>query len=203
MITDKQDNYDYLLLDLETSHLEPVGGTILEIACHVLKPDLTPVGKLFHECIHQSEEDIKNMSDWSRNHHSQSGLLKVCEASTETVKDVEKRLLDYLISLGYQSIDLKEKTGLIITGNSVGFDLGWIKVHMPKLARFLHYRIFDISSLNIAMRAWAPNVIQSLVKQYAHRADDDIRETLKEMKIYRMSMVATNGKLEHKTLQPN
>ena len=49
-----------------------------------------------------------------------------------------------------------------IKGNSVGVDMNFINVHMPKLSAFLHYRVIDVSSIKELCRRWNPDLFYKL-----------------------------------------
>jgi len=54
--------------------------------------------------------------------------------------------------------------------------------HMPRLNQFLHYRIVDVSSIKIVVNATQPGLF--FKKKNSHRALDDIRESIGELKFY-------------------
>jgi len=53
------------------------------------------------------------------------------------------------------------------------------------LDEYLHYRIIDVSTIKELSRRWAPSVLQKVLKKGAHRALDDIKESISELKVYR------------------
>ena len=57
--------------------------------------------------------------------------------------------------------------------------------YMPELERFLHYRNLDVSTLKELCRRWAPNIEDGVTKRATHRALDDIRESIEELRYYR------------------
>ena len=57
--------------------------------------------------------------------------------------------------------------------------------HMPELEDFFHYRNLDVSSLKELVRRWKPELLGGLVKKGAHRAMDDIKDSVDELKYYR------------------
>ena len=56
--------------------------------------------------------------------------------------------------------------------------------HMPELESFFHYRNLDVSTLKILMQRWRPDLPEAL-KQGAHQALEDIRESIEELRHYR------------------
>lgn len=57
--------------------------------------------------------------------------------------------------------------------------------HLPRLEAFFHYRNLDVSTIKELARRWRPEVLASLTKQGSHRALDDIRESITELRHYR------------------
>ena len=57
---------------------------------------------------------------------------------------------------------------------------------MPELESFFHYRNVDVSTIKELARRWNPSVLRRLPeKESAHRALDDIRESIDELVHYR------------------
>ena len=56
---------------------------------------------------------------------------------------------------------------------------------MPELERYLHYRNLDVSTLKELARRWAPHIAEGITKKATHRALDDIRESIEELRYYR------------------
>ena len=56
---------------------------------------------------------------------------------------------------------------------------------MPELEGYFHYRNLDVSTLKELAQRWAPQVGRDFVKQGTHRALDDIRESIGELRHYR------------------
>lgn len=64
---------------------------------------------------------------------------------------------------------------------------------MPRLERFFHYRNLDVSTVKELARRWAPSVASGLVKQSAHTALSDIRDSIDELRYYRRFMGPLGG----------
>lgn len=56
---------------------------------------------------------------------------------------------------------------------------------MPDLESFFHYRNLDVSTLKILAQRWAPDIAAGFVKESSHRALDDIRDSIAELRHYR------------------
>jgi oligoribonuclease len=69
----------------------------------------------------------------------------------------------------------------VLVGNSVGNDKRFIDRHMPELAKRLHYRVVDVSSFKEIFR---DKYNLAFHKGNAHRAVDDIFESIRELGFY-------------------
>jgi oligoribonuclease len=57
---------------------------------------------------------------------------------------------------------------------------------MPALEKRLHYRMVDVSTIKELARRWFPQIIARQPQKHdTHRALDDIRESLEELRFYR------------------
>ncbi|CEM03513.1 unnamed protein product [Vitrella brassicaformis CCMP3155] len=74
---------------------------------------------------------------------------------------------------------------VIEAGNSVHVDRRFLVKDMPKLERYLHYRIVDVSTVKELCRRWYPAALTPPLKKGRHRALEDIRESIEELKFYR------------------
>jgi oligoribonuclease len=73
-----------------------------------------------------------------------------------------------------------------LCGNSIGTDRRFLAAYLPEIEEYLHYRSVDVSSVKELVRRWYPTVLsQRGWKQGAHRALDDIRESVDELRLYR------------------
>lgn len=80
-----------------------------------------------------------------------------------------------------------------MAGNSVYMDRLFLLKFMPKLHKFLHYRILDVSTIKELCRHWNPEVYKNAPKkEYTHRALNDIKESVEELKFYKENFFKTN-----------
>ncbi|MFL6046937.1 MAG: oligoribonuclease, partial [Propionibacteriaceae bacterium] len=76
-----------------------------------------------------------------------------------------------------------------LCGNSIATDRAFLARDMPALDEHLHYRMVDVSSIKELAKRWYPRVYQSQPeKGLAHRALDDIRESITELAYYRATV---------------
>jgi oligoribonuclease len=70
-------------------------------------------------------------------------------------------------------------------GNSICQDRRFLARHMPMLEAWFHYRNLDVSSLKELVSRWKPALANGFQKKSTHKALDDIRESIDELKYYR------------------
>jgi oligoribonuclease len=89
-------------------------------------------------------------------------------------------------TLAFLKEHIAEARTIPLCGNSIGTDRRFLQEYMPTLEEFLHYRNVDVSTLKELTRRWYPEVLEALPeKATAHRALDDIRESIEELQHYR------------------
>ena len=72
-----------------------------------------------------------------------------------------------------------------LCGNSICQDRRFLANYMPKLESYLHYRNLDVTSIKELIVRWRPDLLGGFRKQNTHKALDDIRESIEELKYYR------------------
>ncbi|HEY8376918.1 MAG TPA: oligoribonuclease [Nannocystis sp.] len=164
-------------IDLEMSGLDPDTCQILEIAVIITDGDLNVLAEGPDLVIHQPDEVLAAMDEWCTRQHGQSGLTAAVQASTVTLASAEAQVLELVRSLCPPG-----KSPLC--GNSIGHDRRFLIRYMPTLAGYLSYRNVDVSSIKELVRRWYPNLAPP-AKRETHRALDDIRESIAELRFYR------------------
>jgi len=166
-------------IDLEMTGLDTARHTIVEIAVLVTDGALELVDEGIDLVVHATTEELDRMDDFVRTMHTKSGLLPQIEASTLTLPDAGAAVLDYL-----RARVPADRAPLC--GNSIGVDRRFLDRYLPEVDRYLHYRSIDVSSLKELCRRWNPAVYKGRPgKQETHRALDDIKESLEELRFYR------------------
>lgn len=84
---------------------------------------------------------LAHLNEWSQENHENSGLLEEIEESEYDCSAMEDELLAWLARCG-----IEEKQA-VLAGNTIHFDRAFIRRWMPDLDAYLHYRLFDISTL--------------------------------------------------------
>jgi oligoribonuclease len=85
---------------------------------------------------------------------------------------------------------VKTPRSVPLCGNSIGTDRRFLVRDMRELDEFLHYRSIDVSSLKELCKRWYPALYRKRPgKAEHHRALDDIRESIEELRFYREHML--------------
>ena len=167
-------------IDCEMTGLDLRSDALIEIAALVTDADLVPYGEGVDVVIHASDEALDAMPDVVRDMHARSGLTEEVRASTVSMAEAEKMVLDYIRS------HVPEGRSAPLCGNSIATDRGFLARDMPELDGFLHYRMVDVSSIKELCRRWYPRVYYAQPeKGLAHRALADVKESIRELEYYR------------------
>ncbi len=159
------------------SGLNPDACRILEIATLVTDAELEVVAEGPDIVVHQPDAVLDAMDAWCTKHHGESGLTAAVKASRVSLADAEAQTLSFLEPLCAAGASP-------LCGNSIWQDRRFIARYMPKLDAFLHYRMIDVSTVKELTRRWYPDAAPP-AKGESHRALDDIRESIAELKFYR------------------
>jgi oligoribonuclease len=173
-------------VDLEMTGLEPETCTIVEIATIVTDQDLAILAEGPNLVIRPPDEDLARMSPFVRDLHAKSGLLDRILASTVTLADAQRETLAFFS----RHVD---KGSSPLCGNSVWKDRAFLERYMPEVVTFLHYRMIDVSTVKELVRRWYPSPFHAPKKKEAHRALDDIRESIEELRWYRARVFVPPG----------
>jgi oligoribonuclease len=160
-----------LWLDMEMTGLDVEKEVPIEVAAIVADYDFNEY-ETYHAIIKQPQRYLENMDDWNKEHHGESGLT----AAVATGQDPES-VQDDLIML----IERHFHEPAILAGNSISQDRLFIDKYLPRLAERLHYRMLDVTSFKLVMNK---KFQKTYHKKNSHRAVDDIRESMSELKYY-------------------
>jgi oligoribonuclease len=164
-------------MDLEMSGLDPERCTILEIATIVTDGELEVIAEGPDLVVHHEDAVLDAMDEWCTKHHGASGLTAAVRASTVSLAEAEARTLEFVAQH-------TAKNAAPLCGNTIYQDRRFLVRHMPALEAHLHYRLVDVSTIKELSRRWYPDV-RPPSKGDSHRALDDIRESIAELRFYR------------------
>lgn len=170
-------------MDLEMTGLDPDRHVIVEIATLVTDDDLEIVEEGPDIVVHQPPGALAAMDEIVVEMHTKSGLLGQIAASTTSLEEAGQRTLDFLRR------HVPEPRTVPLCGNSIGTDRRFLARYLPAVENHLHYRSVDVSTLKELCRRWYPGALdEAPPKARNHRALDDIRESVAELRYYRSVM---------------
>src|SRR5690606_34566788 len=137
--------------------------------------------------VHQPPEALTGMEPIVVDMHTSSGLLTAIAASTVTLEEAGAQTLDFIRA------HVPEPRTVPLCGNSIGTDRRFLAKHLPEIENHLHYRSVDVSTIKELARRWYPAAANGGPKKSAaHRALDDIRESIDELRHYRQTFFVSS-----------
>ncbi|MFA6038577.1 MAG: oligoribonuclease [Legionellales bacterium] len=174
-------DWNLIWVDLEMTGLDLRQEVIIEIATLVTDSELNVIAEGPNLIIHQSDEILNGMNEWNTKQHTKTGLVDAVKKSTVTAEQAEQETLAFL----KQHVNAQKSP---MCGNTICTDRQFLKKYMPQLEAYFHYRHIDVSTLKELAKRWAKNMVFEK-KDNNHRALDDIRESLAELKYYRSELL--------------
>lgn len=177
METEKQ---NLLWLDLEMTGLNIAVDHIVEIAALITDPtahqQLSPI---FHTVIHQSDAILQLMGPWVKEQHTKTGLVDLIKQSKMLIQDADSQLAAMIRNYG-------PKNHFVLCGNSIWQDRLFMQKYLPLSYEYLHYRMIDVTAIKQVVRTWYVGQKEAVfVKKDAHRAIDDVYESMQELLHYK------------------
>jgi oligoribonuclease len=167
-----------LWIDLEMTGLSHRDDLILEIAAIVTDWDFNEVatyqGVVKHPEKKLMDRFATNAPFWDVNVATRDALIK----QNETGKSLKKIEGDLLKFIG-QHFNSDEP--VLSAGNSVHVDRRFIMKNWPNFDAKLHYRMLDVSAWKVVFNR---KFNKAFAKPGTHRALDDIRGSIMELKYY-------------------
>lgn len=159
-------------LDVEKEVIIEVGAVVADFNFHIYDT--------YHAVVTQPQKFLDAMDPWNQSHHRASGLYELIP-NGKTPDVVENNLIE-LLDIHFA----KEKA--VLAGNSIGQDRLFLNKYFKKFSARLHYRMLDVTSWKLIFNH-AYKI--TYTKKGTHRAIDDIRESMDELKFYLSHIKAT------------
>lgn len=173
-----QDPKNLVWMDMEMTGLDPDKHTIIEIATVITDSSLKIIAEGPCLAIYQPEKVLKDMEQWSVEHHGASGLTERVRESKISMKQAEDQTLAFIQRY------CPEKASPLC-GSSIHQDRRFLVRYMPRINLYLHYRMIDVSSVKELVTRWYPFGPRPPAKTDSHLAMGDIKESLAELVYYR------------------
>jgi oligoribonuclease len=175
-------------MDLEMTGLDPDRHVIVEIATIITDDDLQIVAEGPDLIVHATEDELAHMDDVVVRMHTESGLLDKIRSSELSLADAGAQTLAFLKQ------HVPDARTVPLCGNSIGTDRRFLARHLPEIEDHLHYRSVDVSTIKELAKRWMPSLLKAApAKVGSHRALDDIRESIDELRFYRTALFRDEG----------
>lgn len=174
----------YVVLDLESTGLDPQADFVLEVAAVGLTADLDTelfavdevvwAGKGVQERLAKAPQEVLDM-------HETNGLLVDIERpGNQMLFEIEQTLVDL--------IDCHTAPGVkvFLSGSGVAhFDVHVITCQMPRLAERFHYSMADVGIMRRFYKQQTGGHLCEANTKKTHRAMDDVRCHIEELRAFR------------------
>jgi len=173
-------------MDLEMTGLDPARNVIVEIATIVTDDELNIVAEGPDLVLGATAEQLAEMDEVVRRMHTSSGLLTAIGKSTVTVEEASAATIEFL------KAHIPNQGSVPLCGNSIAMDRRFLRHYAPALDDYFHYRTIDVSTVKELCKRWYRDSYSARPqKMTAHRALDDIRESVAELIYYREHLFRT------------
>lgn len=168
-----------LWMDLEMTGLDPIEDRIMEVAVIATDWDFNEIAT--YEAVVKVgprlvERRMKvEKAFWDENPEARDGLVKQNLVKGRSGRIVENELLDFLD----KHFDVENP--VLLAGNSIHQDRKFITNEWHRLDKKLHYRMLDVSAWKVLFSGKYNKIF---AKPKTHRAFDDIRGSIQELKYY-------------------
>lgn len=164
-------------IDCEMTGLDHKKDKIIEIAVLITDGNLQVVDEGIDYVVRTEKSILTGMDEWCTKTHGESGLTQACLTSQWTHDVVRQKVLSYIQKW------VPYNTG-VLAGSSVHVDRLFLLEQMPEVINWLRYRIVDVSSVKELSHRWYPG-LRDRQHETTHRALDDIKSSIEELKRYR------------------
>lgn len=161
-----------VFFDLETTGLNPNRDVILEVAACAVDARLEPVSGFAVVLFRPRGHVYPLADDYVRQMHTTNGLWSECEASPHDHATATAALSSWLDGLGPAPHTL--------AGDSVHFDLSFLRAQMPDVASRFSHRLLDVSAFRVAREVLGFEKVDFGAS--SHRAQGDVMASIAKAK---------------------
>ncbi|KAH0541435.1 hypothetical protein FGG08_004125 [Glutinoglossum americanum] len=166
--------------------LDPSTDSILQIFCFVTDHNLNLIDREgWGTFVHHPKPVLDAMGEWCTRTHASTGLTEAVLASEVTPEQAASGLLRYILT------HVPEAGKALLAGNTVHADRAFLsKPPYDRVLAYLHYRIFDVSTIKEATRRWGSDKMLQQIprKKGLHEARQDILESIEEARYYQKAL---------------
>ena len=174
-----------VILDLETTGLDPRRDLILECAALLVNTERLSIESIFGALV-SHKADVLNVfiesadARWAEM-HTKSGLIAALRDGKQPRvyghKELDETLYEWATQRGFEPCSVR------LGGFSSHFDREFLIARCPLFSSFLHHRVVNVSTLRDLAKEWCDD--EGLVKADGHRALTDAHAALQSLRYYR------------------
>ncbi|MEO6109472.1 MAG: oligoribonuclease [Candidatus Saccharimonadales bacterium] len=166
-----------LWVDLEMTSLDPIKDRIMEVAAIVTDWDFNEIATYEGVVKVSSRLADRQMNTpfWDTFPEVRSALKKQNVEKGKPSRTIENELLAFI------DVHFEKDIPVILAGNSIHMDRRFIINEWKKFDARLHYRMLDVSAWKVVFDG---KYGKKFAKPEEHRALDDIRGSIMELKYY-------------------
>ena len=170
-----------LWIDLEMTGLDPVNDRILEVGAIITDWNFKEIAtyeaavKVGPRLVQKRMFKGPAAPFWESVPETRDALIKQNTETARSGRTVENELLALIDE------HFEKDAPIILAGNSIHMDKRFIETEWKRLNARLHYRMLDVSAWKVVFEATTK---KKFAKREAHRALDDIRGSIEELRYY-------------------
>jgi len=167
-----------LWLDLETTGLDPLKDSILEVGALITDGDFNEVARA-EWTLQATGQMLAVMHPYVENMHRESGLAARCLEAKLGMPQVDKECWYFCAAHGVTKASF-------LAGNSVGdFDRHFMRRLMPMTNESISHRSINVSTFKALYSIWDPAAAAPILERpKAHRSILDCEHAIAELKYW-------------------
>lgn len=165
-----------LWIDLEMTGLSPVNDRILEVGAIITDWDFKEVAR--YQAVKKVGPNLmkkRMVGEFWEKYTDVRDALMAQNLNGKNGRTVENELIEFINTY------IGSEQQALLAGNSIHQDRKFIEHEWPRLDTRLHYRMLDVSAWKVVMEG---KYGKKFSKPEQHRAVDDIKGSIEELKYY-------------------